>query len=62
MYLKGINNVLEIYERLKFLSRECFHASISNNLLFQSVIKELELYLKSYENKSEDSEFDSDEE
>lgn len=54
--------MLEVYERLKFLVRECFHASISNNILFKSATKELELYLKSYENNSEDSEFDSDEE
>jgi len=52
----------EVYERLKFFTHECFHANASNEIIFQRILKELDLYLKSYEDENEDSEWDSDEE
>lgn len=52
----------EVYERLKFLTRECFHSSETNQVYFERILKELDLYINSYENDNEDSDWDSDEE
>ena len=54
--------MIEVYERLKFFARECYHLNEINSVIFMKILKEIDLYLKSYENENEDSEWDSDEE
>lgn len=56
------NNKNEVYERLKFFCKECFRSKETNNFVFLRILKEIDLYLKSYEEVSEDSDWDSDEE
>lgn len=55
-------NTIEVYERLKFFARECYHLTEANSIIFKKILKEINLYLRSYEDDQEDSEWDSDEE
>lgn len=56
------NNMDDVHERLKFLTKEWFHNNESNEEVFRSILYELEWYIKSYEEEWEDSDWDSDEE
>jgi hypothetical protein len=55
-------NLLEVYERLKFFAKEWYRARQSREIILVKALKEIELYLKIYENEQEDSDWDSDEE
>lgn len=52
----------EVFERLKFLSKECFRTQEKEQYLFVMVLNEIDLYLQSYDQENEDSDWDSDEE
>jgi len=56
------NNMVEVYERLKFLSKECFRTQEKEIYFFTIILSEIDLYLKSYDEENEDSDWDSDEE
>lgn len=56
------DNLIEVYERLKFIAKECFKASTEDFYKLNLVLKEIDLYLRNYECNNEDSEYDSDEE
>lgn len=64
LFTGGIRNtnMNEVNERLKFLTKEWFHINESNEEIFKSIFNELDLYIKSYEEECEDSDWDSDEE
>lgn len=56
------NNLIEVFERLKFLSNECFRTKENKKYLFKMILNEVDLYLQSYDEEEEDSGWDSDEE
>ena len=56
------DNIQEVLERLKFLTREWFHTNESNENFYNIILNELELYMKSYQDENEDSDWDSDQE
>ena len=55
-------NLMEVYERFKFLSKECFRTQGKEIFMFKMVLNEVDLYLKSYDEEEEDSGWDSDQE
>lgn len=56
------DNLIDVYERLKFFAKECFKAGKEDFYRLKSILKEIDLYLKNYEYLNEDSDYDSDEE
>ena len=53
---------IEVLERLKFLSKECFRSQEKEKHIFKMVLSEVDKYLQSYDDEEEDSDWDSDEE
>jgi hypothetical protein len=54
------DNIMEVYERIEFMAKECFKSNAEDEYKFKLVLKEINFYLKNYENINENSNYGSD--